>query len=117
MIVFTTLKEAAKVDGGGAKTGSPQSYYERSKAVRDYVLARANRVCESCERSAPFMRKDGSPYLEPHHIRRVSDGGPDHPSWVAAVCPNCHREIHHRKDGAAINGVHPPALLRLGPLS
>ncbi len=95
--------EAAKVDGGGAKTGSPQSYYERSKAVRDYVLARADGVCESCERPAPFMRKDGSPYLEPHHIRRVSDGGPDHPSWVAAICPNCHREIHHGKNGTAIN--------------
>ena len=97
--------EAAKVDGGGAKRGSPQSYYERGKAVRDYVLARANGVCESCEQPAPFMRKDGSPYLEPHHIRRVSDGGPDHPSWVAAICPNCHREIHHGKDGAEINGA------------
>ena len=97
--------EAAKIDGGAAQTGSSQSYYERSKAVRDYVLARAKGVCESCEQSAPFKRKDGSPYLEPHHIRRVSDGGPDHPSWVAAVCPNCHRAIHHGKDGAEINGA------------
>src|ERR1700746_1774493 len=23
--------------------------------------------------------------------RRLSDGGPDHPRWVVAVCPNCHR--------------------------
>jgi 5-methylcytosine-specific restriction protein A len=36
----------------------------------------------------------GSPYLEPHHIRRISDGGPDDPRFMGAVCPNCHREIH-----------------------
>jgi 5-methylcytosine-specific restriction enzyme A len=98
--------EAAKIDGGGAaKTGSPRIYYERSKAVRDYVLTRAKGICENCDQPAPFSRKDGSLYLEPHHVRRVSDGGPDHPSWVAGVCPNCHREIHHGKEGDAINAA------------
>ena len=77
--------------------------YERSKAVRDYVLARAKGVCESCRLPAPFERKDGTPYLEPHHTRRVSDGGPDHPRWVGAICPNCHTEIHFGRDGAAKN--------------
>jgi hypothetical protein len=37
----------------------------------------------------------------PH--RRVSDGGPDHPRWVGAICPTCHRNIHHGIDGLAIN--------------
>jgi 5-methylcytosine-specific restriction protein A len=54
-------------------------YYERSAAVRAYVLARANGVCEACRKPAPFRRPDGTPYLEPHHTRRVADGGPDHP--------------------------------------
>jgi 5-methylcytosine-specific restriction enzyme A len=56
-------------------------YHERSAAVREYVLARAAGTCESCGQPAPFRRQDGTPYLEPHHTRRLSDGGPDHPRW------------------------------------
>ena len=70
-------------------------YHERSTAVREYVLARAAATCESCGNPAPFARPDGTPYLEPHQTRKISDGGPDHPRWVGAVCPNCHKEIHH----------------------
>ena len=78
-------------------------YRERSAAVREYVLARAADACESCGQQAPFRRKDGTSYLEPHHTRRLSDGGPDHPRWVGAVCPNCHREIHHGAGGELKN--------------
>ena len=87
----------------GKKKSARKNYYQRSKDVRDYVLARADGVCESCEKSAPFKRKDGSPYLEPHHTRRVSDGGPDHPRWVGGICPNCHREIHSGQSGKNLN--------------
>lgn len=79
------------------------TYYRRSKAVRDYVLARADGKCECCREPAPFNRADGTPYLEPHHTRRLSDGGPDHPRWVGGVCPNCHREIHHGSNGEMLN--------------
>lgn len=78
-------------------------YRQRSDAVRQYVLARAAGTCESCGVPAPFKRPDGTYYLEPHHTRRLSDGGPDHPRWVGAVCPNCHREIHHGESGPALN--------------
>ncbi len=73
--------------------------YDRSNAVRDYVLARANGICESCREPAPFCRRDGTSYLEPHHTRRLADGGPDHPRWVGAVCPNCHSEMHFGESG------------------
>jgi 5-methylcytosine-specific restriction protein A len=82
---------------------SRRLYRERSSDVRVYVLARADGVCEACRRKAPFLRPDGTPYLEPHHIRRVADGGPDHPRWVGAVCPNCHKEVHHGQNGEALN--------------
>jgi len=75
----------------------------RSEAVRVYVLRRANGTCEGCGQQAPFLTMAGHPYLEPHHIRRLADGGPDHPRWVAAVCPNCHRRVHHGKDGKTFN--------------
>ena len=71
-----------------------RTLYKRSKVIRDYVFLRANGHCESCKKSAPFRRANGTPYLEPHHTTRVSDGGLDHPRHVGAICPSCHREIH-----------------------
>lgn len=79
--------------------------YKRSRAVRDYVFMRANGHCESCKESAPFKRSDGTPYLEPHHTTRVSDGGLDHPKHVGAICPTCHREIHYGAEGPLRNAA------------
>ncbi|MCP9759296.1 HNH endonuclease [Aquitalea sp. S1-19] len=78
--------------------------YQRSARVKRYVLARSEGVCELCDNPAPFVRKsDGTPYLEPHHINRLSDGGLDHPQFVGAICPSCHREIHFGVSGQALN--------------
>jgi 5-methylcytosine-specific restriction protein A len=77
--------------------------YHRSEAVKVYSLRRSKGICEGCKQPAPFKRPDGSYYLEPHHIRRVSDSGPDHPRWVAALCPNCHRRAHSSEDRASFN--------------
>lgn len=93
---------AAGSSNGTSKTGQ-RNIYTRSRDVRDYVLARANGACEACKTPAPFKRNDGTPYLEPHHTRRVSDGGPDHPRWVGAICPTCHRHIHHGVGGPKLN--------------
>jgi 5-methylcytosine-specific restriction protein A len=75
----------------------------RSNSVREYVLRRANGYCEACKKPAPFRTDSGRPYLEPHHIRRLSDGGPDHPRWVIALCPNCHRRVHYGEDRDEFN--------------
>jgi 5-methylcytosine-specific restriction enzyme A len=80
-----------------------RTYVERSASVRAYVLKRAAGICESCIKSAPFFKSNGDPYLEPHHTRRLADGGPDHPRWVGAICPTCHREIHHGQNGRERN--------------
>lgn len=71
------------------ETSAPQEarrrVWQRSRALRVYVLARARGQCESCRRDAPFKGGDGHPYLEAHHTRRISDGGPDDPRWVTAL--------------------------------
>ncbi|WP_160167772.1 hypothetical protein [Exiguobacterium oxidotolerans] len=36
---------------------------------------------------------------------RLSDGGPDHPEHVAAICPNCHARIHRGVDGIEYNEI------------
>ena len=99
------LRELATQNVGfvGAVAERQRIVYERSKAVRIYVLRRANGVCEGCGSPAPFKTPAGRPYLEPHHIRRVADMGPDHPEWMAALCPNCHRRVHHGDDGNHFN--------------
>lgn len=95
--------EAARSTPQVAGTAARRSLYRRSATVRRYVLARAAGVCESCNEPAPFITSQGEPYLEPHHTRRLSDGGPDDPRFVGAVCPDCHREIHHGQHGLAKN--------------
>ena len=84
---------------------SIRNVYQRSREVRNYVLARAKGTCEGCSSPAPFMRTNGTPYLEPHHLTRVSDGGPDHPAHVISLCPNCHRRVHAGLDGATYNST------------
>jgi 5-methylcytosine-specific restriction protein A len=93
---------AAGISSPQHKTGF-RNVYQRSADVKAYVLARAKGSCEGCDKPAPFIRSDGSPYLEPHHIRRVSDGGPDDPAFVIALCPNCHRFVHAGKQGPGYN--------------
>ena len=96
---FQAASQAEKKEPKEAKS----FYYGRSTAVRAYILVRADGICEACNNPAPFQRLDGTPYLEPHHTRRISDGGPDHPRWVGAVCPNCHREAHYGANGVEKN--------------
>lgn len=86
----------------GART-TRQTWYARSEQVRQYVLARANGTCEACDCDAPFKRRDGTLFLEPHHTTRLADEGLDHPASVGAICPTCHRRIHSGDDGGDWN--------------
>lgn len=72
--------------------------YDRDARVVEYALRKANGYCQLCEEPAPFNRKDGSPFLEVHHIEYLSKGGTDIIENVAAVCPNCHRKMHALED-------------------
>ena len=81
----------------------PVTRRSRSEVVKAFARQAADGVCLGCEERAPFVGDDGDPYLEVHHLRRVADGGPDKPENVVAICPNCHREVHHGRNGAALN--------------
>lgn len=85
----------------------------RSIAVHRYVLARADGVCEGCRCIAPFRTRAMAPCLEPHHTTRLADEGPDHPSSVIALCPTCHKRVHHSHDGDAYNQALVRKLRRL----
>jgi 5-methylcytosine-specific restriction enzyme A len=94
----------AAPDAVKPSTDAKRTAYRRSAAVRAYVLARADGTCEGCHTAAPFLTAAGRPYLEPHHTRRISDGGPDHPAAVIALCPTCHRRAHYANNAGTFNG-------------
>jgi 5-methylcytosine-specific restriction protein A len=41
--------------------------------------------------------------MEVHHIDRLSDGGPDHSAYFAALFPDGHANIHRGRDGDKCN--------------
>jgi 5-methylcytosine-specific restriction protein A len=86
-----------------SSTDAKRNVYQRSSDLKVYVLRRADGTCEGCDQPAPFMTAAGHPYLEPHHTRRLSDGGPDDYHHVIALCPTRHRRVHHGEDGATYN--------------
>jgi 5-methylcytosine-specific restriction protein A len=88
---------------GASRADARATVWRRSNAVRRYVLVRADGRCEGCGIAAPFVRVDGSPYLEPHHTRRLTDSGPDHPAHVIALCPTCHSRVHYGIEGRSYN--------------
>jgi len=68
--------------------------YDRNQDVVEFVKRRANGFCQLCNNSAPFIKKDGEPFLEVHHICWLSDNGDDTIDNAVALCPNCHRKMH-----------------------
>jgi 5-methylcytosine-specific restriction endonuclease McrA len=96
-------QSALKVSSESHLTESETNRYSRSDRVKAYVRFRANGICECCDEIAPFISRNGEPYLEVHHINDLSKGGEDSIFNTAAICPNCHSEITHGVDGSLRN--------------
>ncbi len=70
--------------------------FRRNAAVVAEVLERAGGKCELCGDPAPFVsRHTGRPFLEVHHKVQLKDNGDDTVGNAIALCPNCHRQLHH----------------------
>jgi 5-methylcytosine-specific restriction protein A len=72
------------------KPRTPQP--KRRKRAKDIVIARAQGICENdkCSGMPPDVKNDGTPIFQVDHIVQLSDGGPDQPDNMIALCPNCH---------------------------
>ena len=92
---------ASSGPGPAPRRGTSRMEYVRNPYVVAAALLRAGERCEvpDCAREL-FLRHDGTPYLEVHHLVPLSKGGADTLSNVAALCPSCHREMHHGARGA-----------------
>lgn len=76
--------------------------FARSQQVRERVLTMANGRCEACDSPAPFLGTDNKPFLEVHHVRPMAQQGSDSVRNTVALCPNCHREVHHSNHAQAL---------------
>jgi 5-methylcytosine-specific restriction protein A len=90
--VFNRAQQTGQEKPGYSYTKT--KVYQRSEYVIEAVLRRAKGVCELCQCNAPFIKKDGTAYLEVHHIKQLAKGGSDRINNAVALCPNCHRKIH-----------------------
>jgi HNH endonuclease len=75
--------------------------FNRNPFVVAVVLRRAKLTgCEAdfCMNRKPFIRSDGSPFLEVHHRLPLARGGLDTVENAIALCPNCHRKAHYGDD-------------------
>jgi hypothetical protein len=104
-----TLNPERKVASGKA--------YVRDPAVVAFVELEAGGLCEKCGQEAPFIRSDGSPFLEVHHIQSLADGGPDTVWNAAGLCPNCHRECHYGQNIAKLRKELAAKILKKRPKS
>lgn len=102
---LAALKERAMASSSSSPHISERTVTirERSAAIRAYGLRRARGFCEYCKSKAPFITADGILFLEVHHIKKLADGGPDHPDSIIALCPNCHRRAHYGADSKEVN--------------
>lgn len=85
--------------------------------MSEYAKQRANGICQLCHLPAPFIDRDGKPYLESHHIIWLSDGGEDSISNTVALCPNCHRKMHALNLDDDVNKLLQIATKSIQPLS
>ncbi len=70
--------------------------FDRNPDVVAEVLHLAKGKCQRCNKKAPFIKRSNSkPYLEVHHKKWLVKGGEDTVTNAIALCPNCHREMHH----------------------
>ncbi|MEC3884598.1 HNH endonuclease signature motif containing protein [Halobacillus sp. HZG1] len=89
------LYERAKAsEGRPGYRESKTTHHQRNPYVIEYAKKWADGICQLCEQPAPFFSKDGSPYLETHHIEWLARGGKDTVENTVALCPNCHKKMH-----------------------
>jgi len=73
---------------------------KRDTQVAVDALAHAEYVCEFDETHRTFIRKNGKPYTEPHHLIPISkyrdfEYGVDRMQNIVSLCSHCHNLLHY----------------------
>jgi 5-methylcytosine-specific restriction enzyme A len=78
-----------------SKRETTTTTYDRNQDVVDYIKRVAEGICQLCKKPAPFVDKDGDPFLHAHHIIWLKRNGFDSIDNAIALCPNCHAKMHN----------------------
>jgi hypothetical protein len=91
----TILARAKKATGKPGKAIRERVEFIRDANVVAGAIVRSKGACEmpGCGTTL-FLRDDGLPFLEVHHIIPLAEDGDDTLANAAALCPMCHRELH-----------------------
>jgi len=73
-----------------------QTRFRPNPSIRLQAILNVKSKCQMCHMDASIEGKNGSDFLEIHHIRKLSSGGEDSLSNIAVLCPNCHKTVHAR---------------------
>jgi 5-methylcytosine-specific restriction protein A len=92
------LKGTPKGQQAPQQTATSTISFVRDPLVKAWTLENAKGICEGCSSPAPFVKSDGEPFLEVHHVKTLADGGADTVENAVALCPNCHRRCHVSSD-------------------
>jgi len=85
------------------KTGLKEGGFQRKPDVAALALRQADFKCEIDARHQTFISSaKGTPYVEAHHLIPFGNQGRyeyslDVTANIVALCPNCHRLLHHGK--------------------
>jgi hypothetical protein len=92
---------AQQATGQPARAAVQTEQFVRNQFVKEFALDRCGGQCEvpGCT-YVPFLKDDGSPFIEVHHVEPLGVGGDDTIHNVAGVCPTCHRRAHYGPDRA-----------------
>jgi hypothetical protein len=66
--------------------------YVQSVSLKERILEVRGRRCQLC--GFTFRKANGLDYAEAHHVRPLSQRGPDTPDNVLVLCANHHRQLH-----------------------
>jgi len=93
--LYGTIKEVPEGQKNPESEEKTITVYKRDPEIKASVLQSANGYCELCEDKAFLKSKNNIPYLEVHHLRKLSDKGSDTVTNAVAICANCHRKLHY----------------------
>lgn len=91
------IKAAPKGQKKPNRNERQSNLIDRDPLVKAWILQEAEGVCELCDSNSPFIKDNGKPYLEVHHVLPLANGGSDTVSNAVGVCANCHRALHYSK--------------------
>lgn len=106
---LATKKKPVAENAGGIsvpkvkKAGLTGGGYQRNPNVAASALRQAHFKCEiDAEHETFISNAKGKPYVEAHHLIPFSNQGSfkfslDVTANIVALCPNCHRRLHHGK--------------------